>query len=61
MPELDTYTACAIVEGFDGPPASEKEQLAAWQYLINTGIVWKLQGWYGRAATALIEAGLCTR
>lgn len=31
----------------------------AWQALIDSGVVWKLQGWYGRTAAYLIEAGLC--
>jgi len=31
----------------------------AYQTLIDTGIIWKLQGCYGRVATALIENGIC--
>jgi len=31
----------------------------AWQYLINTGLCWKLQGWFGREATRMIEEGVC--
>jgi hypothetical protein len=60
--ELTPYIACSIVEGFDGgTDASPEDQLAAWQYLIDTGVVWQLQGWYGRTAAALIEFGHCTR
>lgn len=52
------YLACAIAEGFsEGEGASEEEQLEAWQYLVDTGLAWTLQGWYGRTATDLIEAG----
>lgn len=29
------------------------------QGMINSGIVWQLQGSYGRTAVALIEAGTC--
>jgi len=33
--------------------------LEAWQILINSGLVWQLQGYYGRTASALIAEGLC--
>ena len=39
--------------------ANEKEYLEAWQYLINTKLVWKLQGWFGKTANSLIKLGLC--
>jgi len=57
--EMDTFTACSIVEGFDGEEHTKEEQIEAWQYLIDTGAVWKLQGWYGRAAIQLLEDGIC--
>jgi len=57
-----SYLACAYAEGFcEGEGASEAEQLEAWQYLIDTGRAWTLQGWYGRTAIDLIEQGLCTK
>ena len=50
------YLACAYAEGFcEGDNATEEEQLEAWAYLIKTGQVWSLQGWYGRNAKSLIE------
>jgi len=55
---LDSYTATAYAEGFcEGEGASEQEQLTAWQYLHDTRRAYSLQGWFGRTATALIEAG----
>lgn len=53
------YSACAAIEGFDGEEHSEEEQIDAMQYLIDTGAAFSLQGFYGRAARDLIEAGLC--
>lgn len=59
---LNHYLAAAYAEGFcEGEGASEKEQLSAWQYLIDTGACWKLQGWFGRTAQNLIEQGLCLK
>ena len=31
----------------------------AYQTLIDTGVIWKLQGCYGRTAATLIENGIC--
>ena len=55
MTELD---AILTIESDDA--ADERDVIDAWQYLIDTAIVWKLQGFYQRGATALIEAGVCT-
>lgn len=56
---MDNFTAVAIAEGF-WPASSKEEIIEAWQHLIDTGLCWKLQGWFGRTATQLIEAGHCT-
>jgi hypothetical protein len=52
----NTYSAMLIAEGIED--ASIDEQLNAWQQLVDSGIVWQLQGWYGRTAKLLIEQGL---
>jgi hypothetical protein len=37
---------------------TEDEEIALFQYLIDTGTCWHLQGHYQRVAATLIEAGL---
>ncbi len=52
--------AVAIAEGFcEGEGATEEEQIKAWQHLIDTGMCWTLQGWFGRTAKDLIDSGIC--
>lgn len=58
---MTDYMAVAIAEGFcEGENATEAQQIEAWQHLINTGMCWTLQGWFGRTARDLIESGICT-
>lgn len=59
MAQLTPYEAVAICEGFDGQEREASEIIAAWQYLIDMGLVWQLQGWFGRTAHDLINRGIC--
>ncbi len=54
---MNSYEAVSIAEGFCDFEPTEEQQIEAWQYLVDTGEAWTLQGWFGRTATALIEAG----
>lgn len=54
--EMTAYDAVALAEGF--AEGTEEEQLTAWQYLVDTGLAWTLQGWFGRTAEAMINAGV---
>lgn len=56
---MDNFTAIGIAEGFI-EAESEEQVIEAWQHLIDTGMAWQLQGWFGRTAMHLIEEGHCT-
>jgi hypothetical protein len=57
---MTPYRAVAVAEGFE-EAESEEETVAAWQFLVDTGMAWTLQGFFGRTAEALIEAGVVRR
>lgn len=56
------HQAITVIEDNDYPDGVDEydANVLAWQYLIDTGHAWTLQGWYGRTAIALIEEGICT-
>ena len=55
---MSNLEAIDIAEGYTDAE-SEEQYLAAWQQLIDTGLAWSLQGWFGRSAIRLIAAGKC--
>ena len=62
---MTTYDATMICEGAQVAPGDTPEEVhaatvEAWQHLIDTKLAWRLQGWFGRQAAALIETGICT-
>jgi len=56
---MSNLEAIDIAEGYT-EPESEEQYFAAWQQLIDTGLAWSLQGWFGRTAIRFIEEGMCT-
>lgn len=54
---MNNFEATMIAEGVD--EADEEKQREAWQHLIDTGLCWQLQGWFGRTAEQLINDGVC--
>ena len=60
---MNLKTAIDIIEGCQYEEIEAEigleSEVKAWQFLIDEGHVWKLQGFYGRTAVDLIEAGVC--
>ena len=54
---MNNYEATGIAEGFI-EAESEEQVIEAWQYLVDTGLAWQLQGSFGRTAISLIEQGI---
>ena len=54
--KMTTYDAVMIAEGVY--PGDTDQLQEAWQILVDTGLAWSLQGWFGREATRLIEVGV---
>ena len=55
---MTDFEAINIAEGLT-EAENEKQHIAAWQHLIDTGLAWSLQGWFGRTAMRMVEAGHC--
>lgn len=48
--------AIMIVEG-DNPTDDEEDIREAWQALVDTGLAWRLQGYFGRTVHDLLQKG----
>ena len=58
MKKLTNLEATLIAEGVQ-EPESDEQYIQAWQHLIDTGLAWSLQGFFGRTASVMIQEGLC--
>lgn len=47
------------IAAYEKGALDEDQVTALFQELIDTGLVWKLQGHYGRTATRMIAEGRC--
>ena len=54
---MNDYEAVGLAEGFI-EAESQEQVIEAWQYLHDSGHAYKLQGWFGRTAQALLEEGI---
>lgn len=53
------FDAFSFIMAFEGGELEEREIIEGFQHLIDSGLVWQLQGSYGRMASHLIEEGYC--
>jgi hypothetical protein len=53
---MSTFEAVELIESND----HLYNKITAYQFLIDNGMVWLLQGQYGRMAVRLIDDGTCT-
>ena len=56
---MNDYEATGLAEGFISAE-SEEQIIDAWQHLHDTGLAYKLQGWFGRTAQELLKRGIIT-
>jgi hypothetical protein len=56
--EMTPINAVLIAEG--DIEADQDTQIEAWQYLVDTGLAWSLQGSFGRMAQELIDQDVIT-
>ena len=56
--EMTPINAVLIAEG--EIDTDQDTQIEAWQYLVDTGLAWSLQGSFGRKAQELIDQEVIT-
>ncbi len=54
------YDLVGKMMDYEAGNMSEEDMIAFFQYLIDTGIVYQLQGSYGRMAQRLVDVGKCS-
>ena len=57
---METYDHLGELIAYETEGLDEERMIRLFQYLVDTGLAWSLQGHYGRTACALIKAGYVT-
>ena len=60
-PIVKSYDEVGQMLAWEEGLLDEEEEIDFFQHLIDSGLVWQLQGAYGRTATALIASGACVQ
>lgn len=60
-PKAAKYDHIGAIIEFENGSLNGQETLGLFQHLVNTGLAWQLQGFYGRMAQGLIDQGLIER
>lgn len=55
------YDLVGAMLAFERGTLSDADTYKLFQYLVDTGLAWSLQGTYGRTAEAMIQEGLIQR
>jgi hypothetical protein len=53
------FDVVGFIMDFESASLSRDDVVEGFQHLIDSGIVWQLQGFYGRIAQQLIDEGHC--
>jgi hypothetical protein len=52
------FDPVSFVMAYEGGELDDDETVDGFQHLLDSGLVWQLQGHYGRTAAALLQAGM---
>jgi len=56
--EIDFDTLVDEINKYENGEMTEEEVISFFQGLVDSGIIWQLQGHYGRTAVSLLKEGL---